>query len=222
MQGSRACFLPVNHPGKESIMKLYTAQGTPNHRRVAIFLAEKGIELETEQVDLRGAQNLSEEFRGKNPFGRIPVLELDDGVCIAESVAICRYFEGKQPEPRLFGDSAEEQAEVEMWTRRAEISFLMPVAAAFRNLSGFFKDRETVVPEWGAASAKVAEETLPLFDERLAKSQYLTDRGFSVADITLAITLEFARRTEQTLPYDLPHLSRWWDTVTARPSWSAQ
>lgn len=203
-------------------MKLYTAQGTPNHRRVAIFLAEKGIEIETEQVDLRGAQNLSEEFRSKNPFGRIPVLELDDGVCIAESVAICRYFEGKQPEPRLFGDSAEEQAEVEMWTRRAEISFLMPVAAAFRNLSGFFKDRETVVPEWGQASAKVAADTLPLFDERLAESEYLTDHGFSVADITLAITLEFARRTEQTLPYDLPHLTRWWDAVTARPSWSAQ
>ena len=202
-------------------MKMYTAKSTPNHRRVAIFLAEKGIEVETQQVDLRGAQNLSEDYLAKNPFGRIPCLELDDGVCISESVAICRYFEATHPEPRLFGTSAEEQAEVEMWTRRAEISFLMPVAAAFRNISGFFKDREETVPEWGHVSARVAAETLPKFDARLAASEYLADCGFSVADITLAITLEFAKRTQQTLPYDLPHVSRWWDAVQARPSWTA-
>ncbi|HSG88272.1 MAG TPA: glutathione S-transferase family protein [Pseudomonadales bacterium] len=202
-------------------MKLYTAKSTPNHRRVAIFLAEKGIEVPTETVNLRGAQNLSDEFLAKNPFGRIPVLELDDGVFISESVAICRYFEGKQPEPRLFGDTAEEQAEVEMWNRRAEISFLMPVAAAFRNISGFFKDREEVVPEWGQVSARAAADTLPKFDARLAESQYLTDHGFSIADITLAITLEFAKRTEQTLPYDLPNITRWFDEMQARPSWSA-
>lgn len=202
-------------------MKLYTTKSTPNHRRVAIFLAEKGLELATENVDLRGAQNISDAFRKMNPFGRIPVLELDDGVFIAESVAICRYFEGTNPEPRLFGDTPEEQAEVEMWTRRAEISFLMPVAAAFRNISGFFKDREEVVPEWGQVQAKVAAETLPLFDARLADSEYLTDHGFSVADITLAITLEFAQRTQQTLPYDLPNITRWWDAVKARPSWQA-
>jgi glutathione S-transferase len=202
-------------------MKLYTAKSTPNHRRVAIFLAEKGIEVPTEIVDLRGAQNLDDAFLKKNPFGRIPVLELDDGVCIAESVAICRYFEGMNPEPRLFGDTPEEQAEVEMWTRRAEISFLMPVAAAFRNISGFFKDRETCVPEWGHVQAQVAADTLPKFDDRLGESEWLTDHGFSVADITLAVTLEFAQRTQQTLPYDLPNITRWWDAVKARPSWSA-
>ena len=202
-------------------MKLYTSKSTPNHRRVAIFLAEKGIEVPTEAVDIRGGQNISEAFREKNPFGRIPVLELDDGVCIAESVAICRYFEAGQPEPRLFGDTPEEQAEVEMWTRRAEINFLMPVAAAFRNITGFFKDREEVVPEWGEVQAKVAAETLPLFEHRLGESEWLTDHGFSVADITLAITLEFARRTQQTLPYDLPQITRWFDAVQARPSWQA-
>ena len=202
-------------------MKLYTTKGTPNHRRVAIFLAEKGIELDTVDVDLRGAENLGETFRRKNPFGRIPVLELDDGVCISESLAICRYFEATQPEPRLFGDTAEEQAEVEMWTRRAEINFLMPVAAAFRNISGFFKDREEVVPEWGRVSARAAADTLPKFEERLAESEWLADHGFSVADITLAITLEFARNTQQELPYDLPAITRWWEAVQARPSWQA-
>ena len=202
-------------------MKLYTTKSTPNHRRVAIFLAEKGVEVPTETVDLRGGQNISDAFRKMNPFGRIPVLELDDGVYISESVAICRYFEGTNPEPRLFGDTAEEQAEVEMWARRAEMSFLMPVAAAFRNISGFFKDREEVVPEWGHVQAKVAAETLPLFEARLAESEYLTDHGFSIADITLAITLEFAQRTQQTLPYDLPAITRWWDAVKARPSWQA-
>lgn len=202
-------------------MKLYTAPSTPNHRRVAIFLAEKGIELETETIDLRGAQNLSDAFAKKNPFGRIPVLELDDGVCIAESVAICRYFEAKQPQPPLFGVDAETMAEIEMWTRRAEISFLMPVAAAFRNISGFFKDREECVPEWGQIQAQVAADTLPKFDDRLAESEFLADSGFSVADITLAITLEFAKRTQQTLPYDLPNITRWFDAVQARPSWKA-
>lgn len=202
-------------------MKLHTAKSTPNHRRVAIFLAEKGIELDVEAIDLRGGQNISEDFRTINPFGRIPVLALDDGGYIAESVAICRYFEALQPEPPPFGTSALEQADVEMWTRRAEINFLMPVAAAFRNITGFFKDRETVVPEWGQAQEKVAAETLPLFDARLAESEFLTDHGFSVADITLAITLEFAQRTKRDLPWDLPNITRWWDTVKARPSWQA-
>ena len=95
-------------------MKLHTAKSTPNHRRVAIFLAEKGIELDVEAIDLRGGQNISEDFRTINPFGRIPVLALDDGGYIAESVAICRYFEALQPEPPLFGTSALEQADVEM------------------------------------------------------------------------------------------------------------
>lgn len=202
-------------------MKLYTTKGAPNQRRVAIFLAEKGIEIETVEVNLRKAENLSEDFLQKNPFGRIPVLELDDGVCISESLAICRYFEAVQPQPRLYGDTPEEQAEVEMWTRRAEMSFLMPVAAAFRNISGFFKDREEVVPQWGHVSAQVAADTLPKFDARLAESEFLADHGFSVADITLSITLEFAQRTEQVLPYDLPNITRWWDAVKARPSWSA-
>ena len=202
-------------------MKLHTAKSTPNHRRVAIFLAEKGIELDVEAIDLRGGQNISEDFRTINPFGRIPVLALDDGGYIAESVAICRYFEALQPEPPPFGTSALEQADVEMWTRRAEINFLMPVAAAFRNITGFFKDRETVVPEWGQAQEKVAAETLPLFDARLAESEFLADHGFSVADITL----EFAQRTKRDLPWDLPwdlpNITRWWETVKARPSWQA-
>ena len=202
-------------------MKLHTTPSTPNHRRVAIFLAEKGIDLAQETVDLRGGQNISERFREMNPFGRIPVLELDDGSYLAESVAICRYFEGVQPAPALFGSDARSAAEVEMWTRRAEISFLMPIAAAFRNISGFFKDRETVVPEWGHAQAAVAAETLPRFDERLADSAFLAGPDFSVADITLAITLEFAQRTQQELPYDLPNVTRWWDDVKARDSWQA-
>ena len=104
-----------------------------------------------------------------------------------------------------------------MWTRRAEINFLMPVAAAFRNITGFFKDRETVVPEWGQAQEKVAAETLSLFDARLAESEFLADHGFSVADITL----EFAQRTKRDLPWDLPNITRWWGTVKARPSWQA-
>jgi glutathione S-transferase len=145
-------------------MKLHTTSSSPNGRRVAIFLAEKGIEVPLVEVDLRGAENLSNAFRARNPFGRVPVLELDDGTHIAESVAISRYFECTQPNPPLFGSTALEQANVEMWNRRAELNFLMPVAQAFRNITGIFRDREPVVPEWGKVAERAAADALPLFD----------------------------------------------------------
>ncbi|MEM8768284.1 MAG: glutathione S-transferase family protein [Pseudomonadota bacterium] len=202
-------------------MKLFEAQGTPNARRVHIFMAEKGIELPREAVDLRGGENIGEAFKAKNPFGRIPVLELDDGTCIAESVAICRYFEGTNPEPPLFGTDTLNQAQVEMWNRRAEIGFLMNVAMAFRNLTGFFKDREKVSQEWGAISQEVAADSIRLFDAHLADSEFLAGDSLSIADITLCCAYDFGRAVKVELPDDLPNLSRWHETLSARPSFSA-
>ena len=184
-------------------------------------MQEKGIEpFASQTYDLRSGDNLSAEFRQMNPFGRVPVLELDDGTFLAESVAICRYLEGLHPEPALFGSTPLELAQVEMWNRRAELNFMFPAAAAFRNISGVFKDREKICKEWGLISAEVAGAALAVFDEHLANSTYLAGDAFSVADITFAIALNFAERVQVELPYELPNIARYRQAVAARPSFA--
>ena len=99
-------------------MHLYTMSASPNGKRVAIFMKEKGIDIPTTEIDLRAGENLTDEYRRKNPFGRVPVLELDDGTFLSESQAICLYLEGLYLAPNLFGESADERAKIEMWARR--------------------------------------------------------------------------------------------------------
>ncbi len=184
-------------------------------------MQEKGIEpFASQSYDLRSGDNLSAEFRQMNPFGRVPVLELDDGTFLAESVAICRYLEGLHPEPALFGSTPLEIARIEMWNRRAELNFMLPAASSFRNLSGFFKDREKICEEWGHISAEVAAAALAVFDAHLADTTFLAGDAFSVADITFAIAVNFAERVQVDLPYDLPNIKRYRKAVTARPSFS--
>ena len=203
-------------------MRIIEAKGTPNGRRVRVFLAEKGITIEGVNIDLRAGANLAAEHRARNPFGRIPVLELDDGTFIAESVAISRYFEELQPKPPLFGTDAKSRAIVEMWNRRAELNFLMPVAQAFRNITGFFKDREPISAEWGQISQTAAAEALPLFDAALAKTKFLAGVTFTVADITFGCALDFAQAVKVQLPFDLPNIVRYRADLAARPSWAAR
>ena len=198
-------------------MHLYTQSTSPNGQRVSIFMKEKGVEIPATEIDLRAAENLSESYRAKNPFGRVPVLELDDGSYLSESQAICRYLEGKNPAPNLFGESTEEQAIIEMWSRRVELNVMMPVAQAFRNITGFFKDRETIVPEWGEVSAEVARGSVALINEHLATSTYLAGDRYSIADMTLAITLAFAKNVGQDL-LGAEHIARWYAVVAARPA----
>jgi len=199
-------------------VKLHEAP-SPNARRVQVFLKEKGIAPpESVAVDIRGGENLSEAYRALNPFGRVPVLELDDGTCLAESVAICRYFEGLHPQPSLFGTEPLEQALIEMWNRRAEINFMLPTAQAFRNLTGFFKDREKVSKEWGAISLETAADGMARFDQALAGRQYLAGDAFSIADITLGVALNFGRSVKLALPFDLPNIARYLEQINARPS----
>src|SRR5262245_43130915 len=200
-------------------MRLYTSGWAPNGRRVAMFLAEKRIDVPTVEIDLEKRENVTDEFLKRNPLGRVPVLELDDGTHLTESVAISRYFEALQPTPSLFGTTPIEQATIEMWNRRAELNVLMPVAQAFRSLTPVFKSFEKVVPEWGPVAEEQARDALPIFEDRLARHTYLAGERFSIADITLALTLSFAKSTRRELPYDLPNLSRWYAAVTARPSY---
>lgn len=201
-------------------MKLYESP-SPNARRVHIFMAEKGIECERIAVDIRAAENLSAEYLAKNPGGRVPLLELEDGTFIGESVAICRYLESLQPESPLFGESGIEAAKVEMWQRRAELNFLLEVAGAFRNITGFFKDRETCVAEWGQVCAERAPKMLSMFDEQLSQTAYLAGDTFSVADITLAVALDFARMVKVVALPELPNIERWYGEVSARSSFGA-
>ena len=201
-------------------MHLYTQDASPNGQRVNVFMKEKGIEIPSTQIDLRAGENLSDEHRTKNPFGRVPVLQLDSGAFLSESQAICLYLEGLRPEPNLFGESAEEKAQIEMWNRRIELNVLMPVAQAFRNITGFFKDREKVVPEWGEVCVEIAQESVSLFNDHLGDNQYINGDRYTISDMTLAIVLGFAKNVGQDL-LGGENIARWYAEVTARPSFAA-
>lgn len=203
-------------------MQIIDGKGTPNGRRVRVFLAEKGIDVPVVFIDLRAGENVGAAHRAKNPFGRVPVLELDDGSCIAESVAICRYFEELHPAPSLFGADTMSRVAIEMWNRRAELNFLMPGAQAFRNLTGIFKDREKISAEWGAISQEAAADALAIFDERLGRSRFLAGEAFSIADITFGVALDFFQAVKLQLPFDLPNVARYRAELAARPSWAAR
>ena len=198
-------------------MKLHESP-SPNARRVSVFMAEKGIECERVSVDIRAGENIQSEYLSKNPAGRVPVLELDDGSYISESIAICRYLEAIEPEPNLFGLDAIEIANVEMWQRRVELNLFLEIAGAFRNITGFFKDRETCVEEWGKVCAEKAPKALTMFDDQLSDNQYLAGDRFTVADITLAITLDFAEMVKVAPLPTLDNITQWRANVTARAS----
>ena len=201
-------------------MHLYTLSSSPNGKRVAVFMKEKGIDIPKTEIDLRAGENLTDGYRNKNPFGRVPVLELDDGSFLSESQAICLYLEGRHPAPNLFGESVAERAKIEMWARRVDLNFLMPVAQGFRNLTGYYKDRETCVKEWGDVSALAARDSAVLLDNHLADNQFLLGSRYAIPDMTLAIVMGFAKNVGQDF-FDLPNLSRLHADVTARAAFKS-
>ena len=205
-------------------MKLYEAP-SPNAHRVHIFMSELGLECERVAVDIRAAENLSADFLVKNPGGRVPVLELDDGTFIGESVAICRYLDSiaaNSAASSMFGNDGVSAARIEMWQRRVEFNFLLEVAGAFRNITAFFKDRETCVKEWGEVCAERAPKSLAMFDAQLAQNEYLAGEHFSIADITLGVAIDFAKMVKVVELPELPNLTRWKNQMDARVSFSAQ
>ena len=199
-------------------MKIYDSTLAPNPRRVRIFLAEKGIQVPYEQIDLAKGQNRSPEFLAINPMGGIPVLELDDGSHIAESVAICRYFEEQQPEPPLMGTDARDRAWVEMWQRRMELNLFLQVAQCFRNTHEFFKGRIPQVPEYGEICGKAAEKSLAWLDGELAKREFIAGDRYTLADITALCAVDFGRISNIRISPDQKNLERWHATISARPS----
>lgn len=203
-------------------MKLYDADWAPNPRRVRIFLAEKGMEIERVTVDLKTGAHLGDGFKEINVLHRVPVLELDDGTRIAESVAICRYLEEIHPEPPLFGRTPKEKALVEMWNRRVELNYLSAVAASFRHLHpGMARAERPQVPEWGEANKPKALEALALIDEALATTPFIAGEHYSIADITLLVGFDFMKVARLTCPPELTHVLDWYARVSARPSAAA-
>ncbi len=199
-------------------MRLFDSGRAPNPRRVRIFLAEKGMQVPTEQVDIAALQHKTPEFTALNPLQRLPVLQLEDGTVISESVAICRYFEGLRPEPPLFGRGAREEALVEMWNRRLEINLLAAVAAVFRHLHPAMRELEDQVPEWGEANKPRVLEFLRFLDRALKDNLFVCGEHYTIADITGMVAVDFMKPAKLAVPDDLVNLRRWYGQVAARPS----
>ncbi len=202
-------------------MKLYDSPMAPNPRRVRIFLAEKDIEVPTVEVDIAGAENRKSPYVDRNPMGGVPVLELDDGTWLAESVAICRYFEETHPDPPLMGEGAQDRALVEMWNRRMESEVLIMIAQVFRNSHEFFKGRIPQVPEYGEACRGVATKRLEWLDQELASREFVAGDRFTIADITALCGIDFGRVSKIRIAPDQKHLARWHEAVSGRPSATA-
>jgi glutathione S-transferase len=203
-------------------MKFYDGGRAPNPRRVRIFLAEKGIKVPTEQVDLAALQQRSEAYTAINPMQRVPALVLDDGTVIAESIAICRYFEVLQPDPPLFGCGALASASVEMWNRRAELHLFLPVASVFQHLHPAMKAMiDPQVPEWGEWNKPRVMAFLQFLDSELKDRPFVAGAGYSVADITAMVAVDFMRVSKLAVPDTLANLKRWHQAVSARPSAAA-
>ncbi len=203
-------------------MRLYTTTRAPNPRRVDIFLAEKGVEIERVEIDINALQHREASFARRNPMRRVPVLELDDGTCISESVAICRYFEETRPEPPLFGVDPLDRALVEMWQRRVEFGLFLAVAQAFRHLHPAMAKMEVPqVPDWGEANKARALDELEVLDRQLSGSAHVAGDRFTIADITAAVAVDFMKPARIALPDEFRHVRRWRDAVGLRPSLAA-
>ena len=202
-------------------MKLYTFSGAPNPRRVHIYLAEKGIEIPFEQVDMMKRANRTPEFLSNvNAMGGLPVLELYDGSHIAESIAICRYLELEHPDPPLFGVTAREQAIVDMWTRRIELNFMMPVGMVWIHGSPLTKGVvKQQIPEVAEQNRSVVRRYFKFLDQHLEQNEFLTGKDLSIADIVGLCTMDFAAQLNG-LPHseEQIHLDRWHHALSGRPS----
>ena len=200
-------------------MRLYHSALAPNARRVRMYLAEKGLQVDLVPVDLAKLEQRSEAYGATNPFQIVPALELDDGSAITESIAICRYFEELNPEPALFGRTPRERAEVEMWQRLAEFQLFFTIAQAFRHTHPAMREMESPqIADWAAVNRARALTAMRRFDAALARRRYLAGEAFSVADITGLVALDFTKPARIAIPEELVHLNRWRAEIAARPS----
>lgn len=210
-------------------MKLYDFALAPSPRRVRIFLAEKGVDVPRVPVNLRERQQFAPEFVKANPSCMVPVLELDDGTQITESVAICRYFEDLQPQPPLMGIDPRDKAIVEMWNRRVEIEGYLPSADVLRNTLPAFEGRALPgmpdgipqIPVLAERGRITAGRLFNKLDQQLADKDFIAGARFTIADITALVTVDFATRAKIGALDGRDNLKRWHDRISARPSAAA-
>ncbi|MCP4038916.1 MAG: glutathione S-transferase family protein [bacterium] len=199
-------------------MKLYDNQGAPNPRRTRIFIAEKRIEIPTVQVDIQNQATRDPEFLAINPLGRVPVLELDDGSTIAESIAICRYLEALHPEPALFGATPAQIGQIEMWVHRIEYNLAERVFDCLQNTHHYMKERMEQLPAYGELCRERAIEFLALLDQQLERSPFIAGDSFSMADISALMAIDFGKVVKIRIGKNQSNLGRWHQAVSARPS----
>lgn len=200
-------------------MKFYNSMG-PNPHVVRMFMAEKGITMETQEVDLMAGENRQEAHMKRNPSGQMPALELDDGSFLSEITVICEYLEEKQPEPSLFGTTPEERAQTRMWTRKVDLNICEPMGTGFRSAEGFdmFKERVPLAPSGAAELKEMGQKNLAWLDQQLEGKTYLCGDRFSYADIHLFCWLAFLGMVGQPLNPDLKNLAAWMERVGGRES----
>lgn len=200
-------------------MKLYGAPyPAPNPRRVRIFLAEKGVDLAETPVDMAKREHKSPEHRGRNSLGQLPTLELDDGTTISETVAICRYFEEIQPDPPLFGRTAVEKAQVEMWIRRAEFVLMQPVGNYWRHAHPYTAALLNQFKDFGESNREAYAGALKWFDRELTDRPFVAGEAYSMADICALTTVDFAKWIGLPVPEEHGNVIAWRERVGARPS----
>ena len=203
-------------------MKLYGAPNpAPNPRRVRIFLAEKGIDLPETPVNMMKREHKSPEFRAKNSMGQLPTLELDDGTTISETVAICRYLDEINPEPPMFGTTAVEKALVDQWIRRIEFTVMTPVGMYWRHFHPRTAALLTQFKDFGESNAETYKGAQKYLDRELAGHQFVVGDTYTMADICLLSTVDFAGWIGLPMEPEFEHLKAWHDRVTARPSSAA-
>lgn len=203
-------------------MKLYDGGRAPNPRRVRIFLAEKGLRVPTAHVSIPAGEHRGEAYLKVNPLGQTPSLALDDGSVLTESISICRYFEELHPEPPLFGVGAQDVAEVDMWIRRVEMRLTAPIGAVWLHTHPFTaRVVKPQFPEYGETQRHRALAVMGEFDRALDGQEFLDGRRYSMADIVLLTTIDFATFIGLTVPEEYEALRAWHDRATARPSAAA-
>jgi glutathione S-transferase len=203
-------------------MKLYNSIG-PNPRVVRMFIAEKGITIPMEEVDLMKGDNRREPYLSKNSIGQMPALELDGGHCVTEITAICEYLEDIHPTPPLIGDTPEKKAETRKWTRRVDLNICEPLTAGFRFSVGLklFENRIPTIPEAADGLKRVAQHYLKWLDGEMAGKQFICGKRFTLADILLFCFLDYGATVGQPIDPDFKNVTAWFARVKERPSTKA-
>lgn len=195
------------------------ANPAPNPRRVRIFLAEKGMKVPMKELAIVKGEHKAPDFLAVNPLGQIPALVLDDGEVIAESIAICRFFEALNPDPPLFGKGPKQVAEVDMWMRRAELRLGTPLSMVWQHTHPY--TARVVVPQYkdfGESNRARVHDAMRFFDTSLADRPWIAGKDYSIADIVLLTTIDFATFIGMETPTELGNLKAWHDRASARPS----